>query len=129
MGASARRRDNSRMGQTVLIVDDHPTFRRSARRLLERAGYLVVGEAADGHAALAAAAELRPDIVLLDIQLPDLDGFGVATRLTGGEDAPTVILTSSRDRADFGALVERSGARGFIPKGELSGARVAAMAA
>ena len=129
MCASAGGRDNASMRPTVLIVDDHPTFRRSARRLLERAGYSVVGEAADGNGALAAAAELRPDIVLLDVQLPDIDGFGVATRLTGGEDAPTVILTSSRDAADFGALVERSGARGFIPKGELSGARVASVAA
>ena len=129
MCGASRQRHNAHMGPTVLIVDDHPTFRRSARLLLERAGYSVVGEAADGNGALVAAAELRPDIVLLDVQLPDIDGFGVATRLTGGEDAPTVILTSSRDGADFGTLVERSGARGFIPKGELSAARVASVAA
>jgi CheY-like chemotaxis protein len=117
------------MPQTVLIVDDHPTFRRSASLLLEAEGYSVVGEAGDGASGLAAAAELRPDVVLLDVQLPDIDGFEVAARLTGREDAPVVILTSSRDGADFGALVERSGARGFIAKAELSGERIATLMA
>jgi CheY-like chemotaxis protein len=78
---------------------------------------------------LRAAAELQPDVVLLDVQLPDIDGFDVAARLTGREDGPVVILTSSRDGADFGALVERSGARGFIAKAELSGERIAMLAA
>ncbi|MEA2255190.1 MAG: hypothetical protein QOG35_1235 [Solirubrobacteraceae bacterium] len=117
------------MGTTVLIVDDHPTFRATARLLLEAEGYTVVGEAGDGMSGLRAAAELQPDVVLLDVQLPDIDGFDVAARLTGREDAPVVILTSSRDGADFGALVERSGARGFIAKAELSGERIAMLAA
>jgi CheY-like chemotaxis protein len=117
------------MPQTVLIVDDHPTFRRTARLLLEAEGYSVVGEAGDGMTGLRVAAELRPDVVLLDVQLPDIDGFDVAARLTAREDAPVVILTSSRDGADFGALVERSGARGFIAKAELSGDRIAMLAA
>jgi len=110
------------MAQTVLIVDDHPSFRATARALLESEGYTVVGEAPDGYSALAAAGELKPDVVLLDVNLPDLDGFAVASRLAeaaGG--GPLVVLTSSRDSSDFGPLVHRSGARGFIPKGELTG--------
>jgi DNA-binding NarL/FixJ family response regulator len=115
------------MAPTVLIVDDHPSFRVTARLLLESEGYEVVGEAGDGAAALARARELAPQVVLLDVQLPDIDGFDVAARLTGGEDGPVVVLTSSRDGADFGPLIERSGARGFIPKGELSGDRLRAL--
>jgi DNA-binding NarL/FixJ family response regulator len=106
----------------VLIVDDHPSFRASARKLLESEGYEVVGEAADGAEALAAVEKLRPDVVLLDVQLPDLSGFQVSARLARLEHSPEVILTSSRDCADYGACVEESGARGFVPKAELSGA-------
>jgi DNA-binding NarL/FixJ family response regulator len=112
---------------TVLIVDDHPGFRANARALLESEGFEVVGEAADGASALDAAAELAPELVLLDVQLPDIDGFEVASRLTGGDDGPAVVLVSSRDGSDFGPLVERSGARGFIPKSELSGAALLAL--
>ena len=112
---------------TVLIVDDHPSFRGSARALLEAEGYLVVGEAENGIEGLAAARELRPEIVLLDVQLPDIDGFEVASRLTKDEDAPAVVLISSRDGSDFGHLVHDSGARGFIPKAELSGDAIAAL--
>jgi CheY-like chemotaxis protein len=107
---------------TVLIVDDHPSFRANARALLEAEGFEIVGEAEDGASALRAAAELLPQLVLLDVQLPDIDGFEVATRLTSGAQPPAVVLVSSRDGSDFGPLVERSGARGFIPKAELSGA-------
>ncbi len=106
----------------VLIVDDHPSFRASARKLLESEGYEVVGEAADGAEALAAVEKLHPDVVLLDVQLPDLDGFQVAERLARLEHSPEVILTSSRDCADYGSCVEECGARGFVPKAELSGA-------
>jgi DNA-binding NarL/FixJ family response regulator len=115
------------MSPTVLIVDDHPSFRLTARLLLESEGYTVVGEADHGAGALRSAREIRPDLVLLDVQLPDLDGFDVASRLMEGEDGPMVVLTSSRDGADFGPLIERSGARGFIPKGELSGERLRAL--
>jgi len=111
---------------TVLIVDDHEAFRSSARMLLEAEGYEVVGEAQDGTSGLRAAGELHPALVLLDVHLPDVDGFDVAARLTSQESAPRVILTSSRDAADFGPLVEQSGARGFVPKAELSGAALAA---
>jgi len=111
--------------KSVLIVDDHPGFRASARRMLEASGYAVVGEAADGEAAIAAAGSLAPDLVLLDVQLPDIDGFEVAARLRGLDRAPEVVLTSSRDRADFGDAVAESPARGFIAKSELSGQALA----
>jgi CheY-like chemotaxis protein len=115
------------MTPTVLIVDDHATFRLTARLLLESEGYTIVGEAEDGMTALRKARELGPELVLLDVNLPDTDGFDVAARLTGSEDAPMIVLTSSRDGADFGPLIERSGARGFIPKAELSGERLRAL--
>jgi DNA-binding NarL/FixJ family response regulator len=114
------------MRPTLLIIDDHPGFRSLARRLLEAGGFDVVGEAATGQAAVASARELRPDVVLLDIQLPDIDGFEVTARLADGGAAPVVVLTSTRDRADYGERVERCGARGFIPKAELSGAALRA---
>jgi DNA-binding NarL/FixJ family response regulator len=107
---------------SVLIVDDHPSFRASARRLLEAEGFDVIGEAADGHAAIAATQELQPDLVLLDVQLPDLNGFEVATRLAALELRSAVILTSSRSAAEYGALVAETPVRGFVPKAELSGA-------
>lgn len=110
----------------VLIADDHDSFRKQARRLLEAEGHRVVGEAADGVAALAAAAELQPDLVLLDVQMPGLDGFEVAARLTrSGAPAPVVVLTSTRDGADYRPLVAACGARGFIAKGDLTGAALA----
>lgn len=115
------------MGSRVLIVDDHPSFRASARVLLEAEGFEVVGEAADGAGALTEAGRLHPEVVLLDVQLPDIDGFDVAARLTGIDGAPVVILVSSRDGSDFGPLVTRSGAHGFVPKAELSGERVQAL--
>ena len=111
----------------VLIVDDHPTFRATARMLLEAEGYEVVGEAPDGAAGLAAASALRPDLVLLDVNLPDLDGFAVAERLSAAAAAPAVVLVSSRGSEDFGPLVRSSGARGFISKCELSGAAISAL--
>jgi two-component system response regulator EvgA len=112
----------------VLIVDDHESFRSSARLLLEAEGYEVVGEADTGAAGLSAAAELRPDVILLDVHLPDLDGFDVAARLaTAAADAPRVVITSSRDASDFGPLIQRSGALGFVPKNELSGEALAAL--
>lgn len=108
-------------------MDDHPSFRATARAVLEAEGYDVVGEAADGAAAIEAARRLRPDIVLLDVQLPDTDGFAVAARLTANGNGPAVVLTSSRDAADFGPLVVESGARGFVPKAELCGAAIGAL--
>jgi DNA-binding NarL/FixJ family response regulator len=112
---------------TVLIVDDHPSFRATARALLEADGFDVVGEAENGVTALRSAKELHPDLVLLDVQLPDFDGFEVCVRLTGDGRGPTVVMTSSRDRSDFGPLVAESGAKGFVPKAELSGAALKAV--
>jgi DNA-binding NarL/FixJ family response regulator len=115
------------MAMTVLIVDDHPSFRASARTLLESEGYEVVGEAEDGESAIRAVTELHPDLVLLDIQLPDLDGFEVAERLRDLKERPAVVLTSSRDGKDYKRCIECSGARGFVPKAELSGAALSAL--
>jgi DNA-binding NarL/FixJ family response regulator len=115
------------MAITVLIVDDHPSFRASARMLLEAEGFEVVGEAADGLTAIEAVHELQPQMVLLDVQLPDIDGFEVAARLTANGSAPAVVLTSSRDVGDLGPLGESAQVRGFIPKSELSGAALEAL--
>ena len=86
-----------------------------------------MGEAENGVTALRAARELRPDVVLLDVQLPDFDGFEVATRLSANGEAPAIVMVSSRDASDFGPLVAQSGARGFIPKAELSGSALATL--
>ena len=112
---------------TVLIVDDHPSFRASAHAVLEAEGFEVVGEAEDGASAIEAVSRLHPDVVLLDVQLPDIDGFEVTRRLMAVDGAPSVVLVSSRDVGDYGELVDGSGARGFLPKNELSGAAVAAL--
>jgi DNA-binding NarL/FixJ family response regulator len=117
------------MPSTVLIVDDHAGFRSAARMLLEAEGYDVVAESATGTDALEAAARLQPMLVLLDIGLPDIDGIEVAGRLTANGHSPAVVLTSSRDSSDYRPLIERSGARGFIPKSELCGEAIAALAA
>ena len=102
----------------VLIVDDHGTFRASAHTLLELDGFDVVGEAEDGASGMDLARALKPDVVLLDIALPDMSGFDIAAQLT---PETKVVLTSSRQPADFGKRVQKSGALGFIPKDQLSG--------
>jgi two-component system nitrate/nitrite response regulator NarL len=109
------------MARTVLIVDDHARFRRSARALLEYEGFDVVGEAATGEDAVALAADLAPEMLLLDVQLPDFDGFEVAARLRGRAPSPQIVLVSNRDAVDYGAKLAASGVRGFIPKAQLSG--------
>jgi DNA-binding NarL/FixJ family response regulator len=119
--------EDETLGMTVLIVDDHPSFRASARTLLEAEGYQIVGEAENGAAALQAVKDLQPDLVLLDVQLPDMDGFQVAERLCGLANPPAVVLTSSRDSADYGSCIQICGASGFVPKADLSGAAIAAL--
>jgi DNA-binding NarL/FixJ family response regulator len=111
----------------VLIVDDHPGFRAQARALLVAAGYEVVGEAADGESGVRVARELSPDVVLLDVQLPDISGFEVVRLIAGEADLPAVVLISSRDASDYGRRIGRSGAVGFICKAELSARTLAAV--
>jgi DNA-binding NarL/FixJ family response regulator len=106
---------------SVLIVDDHSGFRAGARALLEADGFDVVGEAADGRSAIERARELRPDVVLLDVQLPGMDGFAVAELLAAEPTAPVVVLVSSRSPGTFRARLADSPARGFITKAEFSG--------
>jgi DNA-binding NarL/FixJ family response regulator len=118
------RRDIAR---SVLIVDDHASFRDAARLLLEGAGFEVVGESEDAAGAVAATTRLRPAIVLLDIGLPDGDGFEVAERLARSDDPPVVILISSREVAWYRRRLAHSPARGFIAKGELSAGAVEAL--
>jgi CheY-like chemotaxis protein len=115
--------DHSPMRPSVLIVDDHAAFRAAARELLEAEGFRVVGEAADGAAALTAIVELQPDVVLLDVQLPDLNGFDVADRLAAG---PAVVFVSSRSVSSFRWRLAANPAWTFIAKSELSGATLAA---
>jgi DNA-binding NarL/FixJ family response regulator len=112
-----------RMANRILIVDDHPSFRATVKTLLLADGFEVVGEAADGRSAVEAVEELRPDLVLLDVQLPDMDGFAVIEQLEKlNGDAPKVVLTSSHDATDFGSIIVRCGAAAFVPKAELTGA-------
>jgi DNA-binding NarL/FixJ family response regulator len=111
----------------VIVVDDHADFRAQAAELLEAAGYEVVGSCADGRSALAAIAMAHPDVVLLDIQLPDIDGFAVTAQLAPGSSRPVVVLTSTRDAGDYGGRIVRSGAAGFISKAELSAQSLACL--
>jgi DNA-binding NarL/FixJ family response regulator len=113
--------DDRAVSRTVLIVDDHDGFRAGARALLEADGFEVLGEAADGAAALEAVRRLRPEVVLLDVQLPGIDGFEVAERLAAEADPPAVVLISSRGPDSYRPQLARSPVRGFIAKGELSG--------
>lgn len=115
------------MARRVLIIDDNQSFRTAARQLLERHGLVVVAEAGTGFGGIAEAEEHHPDLVLLDVQLPDVDGFAVAERLSELDGRVGVILTSSLDGVDFGGLVARSPALGFVPKGELSGSAIEAL--
>jgi DNA-binding NarL/FixJ family response regulator len=115
------------MFRRVLIVDDNSTFRRAARELLERSGFVVVAEAETGIGGVREAKTHRPDLAIVDLQLPDFDGFEVAERLSALESAPQVILTSSLDGSDFGALVVDSPALGFISKGDLSARAIEAL--
>jgi DNA-binding NarL/FixJ family response regulator len=112
---------------TIVIVDDDPRFRGIARRLLESEGFEVIGEASDGGEALSVARELEPDIVLLDVQLPDIDGIEVASQLTADGSGAAIVLTSTRDESDFGPQLAQSGARGFVPKGEISAERITSL--
>lgn len=106
--------------RSLLIVDDHASFRQWARKLFERSPLEVVGEADDGASALAAVDRLRPDVVLLDVRLPDIDGIEVATRIASKADPPIVILTSTADAVDLGRRLLRAPAAGFLTKSQVS---------
>lgn len=110
------------MRHTVLVVDDHAEFRTSARALLEADGFDVVGEAGTGVEALDAVGRLSPDVVLLDVRLPDRDGISVAESMASLPDSPLVVLVSSRDGAAYGARLTDAPVRGFLAKSDLSGA-------
>ena len=112
---------------SVLIVDDHSGFRAAARALLVSLGFTVVGESEGGGAAVEAAAQLRPDLVLLDVQLPDIDGFEVTRRLAASATAPAVVLVSTRAAVDYGSRIRASGALGLITKSRLSGDTLSAL--
>jgi DNA-binding response OmpR family regulator len=117
------------MVQTILVVDDHPSFVAAARFVLESEGFTVVAVARDGESAVAETLRLAPDIVLLDVSLPDIDGFETAARIRAAGAKAAIVFTSSRDRADFGSLIADSGGRGFIAKAELTGDGVRALLA
>jgi two-component system response regulator EvgA len=112
---------------TILIVDDHPSFRAAAQLLLEAEGFVVVGVAVDGASAVAETLRLAPMVVLLDVGLPDIDGFEVASHLRAAGAASAIVFTSTRDASDFHTAVAESGGRGFIAKAELSGNAVRAL--
>lgn len=109
------------MTRTVVVVDDNERFRTWACDLLAREGYAVIGDAGAGEDGLRLIDALRPDVLVLDVQLPDISGFEVARRLAQRTFAPDIVLISARDREDFGAAVLHCGARAFIGKSELSG--------
>ncbi len=115
------------MATTVLIVDDHAGFRATARKLLEAEGFEIVGEAGDGGTAVEQAAALSPDLVLLDVHLPDIDGFEVADRVIAADGAPAVVLISSRSDGELEPRIRASGARGFVSKADLSGTNLRAL--
>jgi DNA-binding NarL/FixJ family response regulator len=113
---------------TILIIDDDPRFRAQARDVLEADGFVVIGQAVDGASGLEAAQSLRPDFVLLDIGLPDVEGFDVARALALDRPAPQVVLTSSRDARAYGRRLANGPCLGFIPKEQISGAAIRALA-
>jgi DNA-binding NarL/FixJ family response regulator len=112
------------MRETVVIVDDNDAFRARARLLLDAEGYEVVGEAGDGAAGLRVLRELGPDLALLDVQLPDTDGFALAERLREHAATTRIIIISTREAADYASSVTGCGAIGFISKSELCGRAV-----
>ncbi len=109
-----------------LIVDDNRDFLRAASNLLERDGITVVGVASTGALARYACRELRPDVVLLDVQLGEETGFEVARRLAGqsGPDKPRVILISAYSGEDLAELIADTPAHSFLPKAALSATAV-----
>jgi DNA-binding NarL/FixJ family response regulator len=109
------------VSETVVIVDDNDRFRGRMRMLLDCQGYEVIGEAGDGASGERLVREMRPDVTLLDVQLPDTDGFALAERLRAEGNDTSVVMISTRDASDYGGAVAACGALGFIAKSELGG--------
>jgi DNA-binding NarL/FixJ family response regulator len=114
------RPDDGRLPARVLIVDDAPVFREVARELLERRGYIVAGEADSAASAIDAVARLAPDAVLVDVRLPDSDGFALCATLTRAHPELAVLLASADRVPPTPARVQASGARGFVLKSRLA---------
>src|SRR5262249_56570182 len=106
---------------TLVIVDDDSGFRSLARALLEAEGFDVVGEADDGASALAAVDLLHPRVVLLDIQLPGIDGFEVAERLAGAGDPPVVVLVSARGVSSYRRRLAQRPSPGVLSQSRVAG--------
>jgi DNA-binding NarL/FixJ family response regulator len=117
------------MAPRLVIVDDSAPFRALAAELLASEGYDVVGSAGDGAAAVALVGREQPDLVVLDVGLPDVEGFTLARRLSALPCPPLVVLVSSRDWNCLPQRVTESGAVGFLPKSELDGDRLTALLA
>jgi DNA-binding NarL/FixJ family response regulator len=114
------------MALRVVIVDDDRRFRALARRMLLADSVEVVAEAENGADALAGMPAWRPDVVLLDIGLPDIDGIDVARRQRAAPGAPAIVLISTRD-VEYGTLAATGVAAGYVPKDELSLAAILAL--
>jgi len=114
---------------TLVVVDDHARFREAVGERLAAAGWRIVGEAATGAAAIDLVARLTPDVVLLDVVLPDMDGFAVADRLAAAGSTSAVVLTSGHERSDFAGRVLAAPVRGFLPKEMISGPALATLLA
>ena len=114
---------------TLVVVDDHARFREAVTERLAAAGWRIVGEAATGAAAIDLVARLAPDVVLLDVVLPDMDGFAVADRLAAAGNTSAVVLTSGHDRGDFAGRIQAAPVRGFLPKEMISGPALATLLA
>ena len=105
------------MATRILIVDDHPLTRDALAALLGQNGFRVVGQAADGNEAIESARELQPDLVLLDLSMPDLDGLGALPRLRSAPECEVVVLTASGTEENLLAAI-RAGAAGYLLKTE-----------
>lgn len=115
------------MTPRLLIVDDHDGFRAVARDLLSSEGFDVTGEASDGEAALALVEAQHPDVVLLDVQLPGMDGFEIARRIAALDHPPQVVLTSTRSATSYSERLASCPVRGFIPKQDVSASALNAL--
>lgn len=114
------------MPRRLLIVDDDPRFRQLMKLLLADAPeFEVVGEAHKGSSALTVAREVGPDVILLDVNLPDTTGFELAPQLSAEAESASIVMTSSRGDDTYEQLAQEAGASGFVPKEELSAAALA----